>query len=186
MPNGVGVVAECCTPAGCLSQAAGGGVDVVNDLEAVRVLCNNEQCIASGLMHRQCFDHWEASILHYLRSCGRARNWSERQRCQNLWTKKGYDLAFKVYSIQSLWIQCVMSRTMFIVSISDCRISCRCRRRWRDKSGTRQQWNIPLPPVTLKRKIRPGCLFILISSIWNRPAGACADAVIYAKIQNGQ
>lgn len=47
-------------------------------------------------MHKQCFDNWEVSVLTYLRSTGRARSWSEKQRMQNLWTKKGYDLAFKV------------------------------------------------------------------------------------------
>ena len=26
---------------------------------------------------------------------GRARSWSEKQRRQNLWTKKGYDLVFR-------------------------------------------------------------------------------------------
>ena len=26
---------------------------------------------------------------------GRARSWSEKQRRQNLWTKKGYDLIFR-------------------------------------------------------------------------------------------
>jgi len=46
-------------------------------------------------MHRECFDAWEQTVLTYLKSCGRARSWSERQRHQNLWTKKGYDLAFK-------------------------------------------------------------------------------------------
>ncbi|XP_063237706.1 headcase protein [Bacillus rossius redtenbacheri] len=46
-------------------------------------------------MHRECFEQWEAGVLTYLKSCGRARSWSERQRHQNLWTKKGYDLAFK-------------------------------------------------------------------------------------------
>lgn len=84
-------MAECCTPAGCLSPG-----EMADSSSSIKVLCNNDQCNQSGLMHRQCFDQWEASILHYLRSCGRARSWSERQRCQNLWTKKGYDLAFKV------------------------------------------------------------------------------------------
>jgi hypothetical protein len=46
-------------------------------------------------MHKECFDEWEAGVLNFLRSCGRARSWSEKQRHQNLWTKKGYDLAFK-------------------------------------------------------------------------------------------
>nr|KAG5708927.1 hypothetical protein BaRGS_009336 [Batillaria attramentaria] len=46
-------------------------------------------------MHKDCFEDFEQSVLAYLRSCGRARSWSEKQRLQNLWTKKGYDLAFK-------------------------------------------------------------------------------------------
>ena len=92
MPNIQIQNGECCTPAGCMSD----GITTNDANDVVKVLCNNELCPTSGLMHRQCFDQWEASILHYLRSCGRARSWSERQRCQNLWTKKGYDLAFKV------------------------------------------------------------------------------------------
>jgi hypothetical protein len=46
-------------------------------------------------MHKDCFEEFQDSVLAYLRSCGRARSWSEKQRLQNLWTKKGYDLAFK-------------------------------------------------------------------------------------------
>lgn len=38
---------------------------------------------------------WEDGLLTYLRSHGRARSWSEKQRRQNLWTKKGYDLAYR-------------------------------------------------------------------------------------------
>lgn len=47
-------------------------------------------------MHKRCFDNWEQNVLNFLRTCGRARSWSEKQRMQNLWTKKGYDLAFRV------------------------------------------------------------------------------------------
>ena len=83
----------CSVPSGCLTP------DVVlnpQDRPGVsKVLCNNEQCPFSGFMHRQCFDNWEDGVLTYLKSCGRARSWSEKQRHQNLWTKKGYDLAFK-------------------------------------------------------------------------------------------
>jgi hypothetical protein len=99
MPNNI-QNGECCTPAGCMTIVDGitssDGSSHEDGGEIVKVLCNNEHCPTSGLMHRQCFDQWEASVLHYLRSCGRARSWSERQRSQNLWTKKGYDLAFKV------------------------------------------------------------------------------------------
>lgn len=68
----------------------------LNDLrETVKVTCNNDNCLAGRYMHRECFEAWEQTVLTYLKSCGRARSWSERQRHQNLWTKKGYDLAFK-------------------------------------------------------------------------------------------
>lgn len=63
--------------------------------DAVRVSCNNEAC-SLQFMHRECFDQWEEGLLNYLRTCGRARSWSEKQRVQNLWTKRGYDLVYKV------------------------------------------------------------------------------------------
>ena len=60
-----------------------------------QVLCNNDACNQGIWMHGDCFREWESKVLAYLRSSGRARSWSEKQRVQNLWTKKGYDLAFK-------------------------------------------------------------------------------------------
>lgn len=86
------LVSACCVPTGChLEQAIH-----MDDLSGVvRVICNNEQCSQSQLMHRLCFEEWESSVLTFLRSTGRARSWSEKQRLQNLWTKKGYDLAYK-------------------------------------------------------------------------------------------
>lgn len=98
MPNrGSGAGVECCAPTGCLlaDEPHSAPVDSLHD--AVKAACSNEHCSLSGLMHRQCFDHWESHVLQFLRSCGgRARQWTERQRQHNLWTKKGYDLAFKV------------------------------------------------------------------------------------------
>ncbi|XP_052120809.1 headcase protein-like [Frankliniella occidentalis] len=92
--------ARCCAPTECLRvfTANNNGKDsaVVDDLrEAVRVICNNDACPYGQYMHRECFDQFEQGVLTYLKSCGRARSWSERQRHQNLWTKKGYDLAYK-------------------------------------------------------------------------------------------
>lgn len=85
----------CCVPTGC--PAFHDSPIVLSDpSDAVRVLCNNESCDQGGWMHYECFMNWEEHVLNYLRSCGRARSWSEKQRLQNLWTKKGYDLAFKV------------------------------------------------------------------------------------------
>ena len=91
-PNATRMV-KCCIPTTCpvLDEL----IDTDNVGDAVRVFCNSEICDYSNWMHKSCFDEWEQSVLSYLRSCGRARSWSEKQRLQNLWTKKGYDLAFK-------------------------------------------------------------------------------------------
>ncbi|KAL1139855.1 hypothetical protein AAG570_006832 [Ranatra chinensis] len=84
---------HCCVPAECLRPGKPIPLDDLRD--TVRVTCNNDQCTAGRFMHRECFEAWEQTVLTYLKSCGRARSWSERQRHQNLWTKKGYDLAYK-------------------------------------------------------------------------------------------
>lgn len=71
--------------------------DIENgSIEVVRVTCNNLQCDQGNFMHAECFTEWEGTVLNFLSSTGRARSWSVKQRQQNLWTKKGYDLAFKV------------------------------------------------------------------------------------------
>ncbi|XP_034250271.1 headcase protein-like [Thrips palmi] len=92
-------VPRCCAPTECVrvfTSNNNGKEALIHDLrDAVRVVCNNDTCTFGEYMHRECFDQFEQSVLTYLKSCGRARSWSERQRCQNLWTKKGYDLAFK-------------------------------------------------------------------------------------------
>ena len=51
--------------------------------------------MCSLFMHSECFDQFEESVLQYLKLSGRARSWSEKQRRQNIWSKRGYDLAFK-------------------------------------------------------------------------------------------
>ncbi|XP_076466581.1 headcase protein homolog [Babylonia areolata] len=84
---------KCCAPGVC--RAPDDLIDPDEPFDAVKVLCNNEQCTEGSWMHKDCFEDFEQSVLAYLRSCGRARSWSEKQRLQNLWTKKGYDLAFK-------------------------------------------------------------------------------------------
>lgn len=85
---------RCCTPTGeCLRGDTLIRLNTLHD--TVKVTCNNDNCPVGQFMHRECFDAWEQTVLTYLKSCGRARSWSERQRHQNLWTKKGYDLAFK-------------------------------------------------------------------------------------------
>ncbi|XP_074641751.1 headcase protein homolog [Tubulanus polymorphus] len=90
--NGHVELVECCAPPHCDLQEH---INVNEPEDAVRIVCNNDKCTVGRWMHRACFEEWEQSVLAYLRSCGRARSWSEKQRLQNLWTKKGYDLAYK-------------------------------------------------------------------------------------------
>ena len=63
--------------------------------EAVKIVCSNEQCSASPFLHLACFTTFEETVLVYLKTQGRARGWSDKQRIQNLWTKRGYDLVYK-------------------------------------------------------------------------------------------
>ena len=63
--------------------------------EAVKILCSNDQCPVSPYLHVACFTSFEETVLVYLKSQGRARGWSDKQRIQNLWTKRGYDLVYK-------------------------------------------------------------------------------------------
>ncbi|XP_037944127.1 headcase protein-like [Teleopsis dalmanni] len=85
---------RCCYPSGdCLRLDS--SISFGDPIECVRVICNNENCFVGQYMHRECFDAWEQSILATFKSIGRARCWSDRQRSQNLWTKKGYELINK-------------------------------------------------------------------------------------------
>ncbi|XP_038049325.1 headcase protein homolog [Patiria miniata] len=95
--NSVGSLLPCCVPFGC---TVGKMVNVLDPDDVEKVVCNNADCTHGEFMHKSCFLTWEEEVLTYLRSSGRARSWSEKQRRQNLWTKKGYDLAWKACSCQ--------------------------------------------------------------------------------------
>jgi len=83
---------NCITKSCCYNNCLVGETD---SSEAwVKVICSNEEC-SSTYMHVECFKQFEDTVLYYLKSQGRARSWSEKQRRQNLWTKKGFDLAYK-------------------------------------------------------------------------------------------
>ena len=91
----------CCAPKGCLYHNGSNAEHIMitqEDLrcgETVRVICSNENCVYSPYMHAACFQTFEESVMAYLKSQGRARGWSDKQRLQNLWTKRGYDLVYK-------------------------------------------------------------------------------------------
>lgn len=92
---------RCCVPTGeCLKNNTldFGLINSDQLYDSVRIICSNENCSSGQYMHAECFEQWEQSILCYLKSIGRARSWSDKQRQQNLWTKKGYDLVYKVCS----------------------------------------------------------------------------------------
>lgn len=84
---------QCCSPKCSIFSE----VDPASpDSEVVRMVCTNEKCPFNSFMHAACFTAFEEQMLSFLRGMSRARNWSEKQRRQNLWTKKGYDLILKV------------------------------------------------------------------------------------------
>ncbi|KAK7073631.1 hypothetical protein SK128_020238 [Halocaridina rubra] len=89
---------RCSMPLTCGCLRGYEPINLESPTGCVRVQCNNEQCTMGTLMHGECFAAWEAHVLAFLRSCGRARSWSEKQRLQNLWTKRGYDLAYRACS----------------------------------------------------------------------------------------
>ncbi|XP_067097824.1 headcase protein homolog isoform X2 [Osmerus mordax] len=86
--------APCATPLVC---SLGRPIHLDKD-DYQRVLCNSELCPYGNWMHLQCFYEWESSILVQFNCIGRARSWNEKQCRQNMWTKKGYDLAFRFCS----------------------------------------------------------------------------------------
>ncbi|KAL5265597.1 hypothetical protein ACHWQZ_G006349 [Mnemiopsis leidyi] len=79
----------CCAPNGCTVPSP------VNLHQSVKLTSSSDQCVCSLFMHSECFEQFEESVLQYLKLSGRARSWSEKQRRQNIWSKRGYDLAFK-------------------------------------------------------------------------------------------
>ena len=84
----------CCSPKSCLP---GDTVDPASpEVDSVKMQCSNDKCPYSPWMHHECFVGFEEQMLSCLRGMSRARNWSEKQRRQNLWTKKGYDLIYKL------------------------------------------------------------------------------------------
>lgn len=94
---------NCCSPTGCIYNNGSNAEhilitkdDVKAGLEAVvKFICSNEQCKLSPYMHTACAQAFEESLLNQLKGHGRSKGWSDRQKLQNLWTKKGYDLIFK-------------------------------------------------------------------------------------------
>ena len=64
-------------------------------LQSVKLTSSSDQCTCSLYMHNDCFLDFEDDVLQYLKLAGRSRSWSEKQKRQNIWTKRGYDIAFK-------------------------------------------------------------------------------------------
>lgn len=89
---------QCCVPNECLKLNTNecGLIHLKNLQDCVHILCSNDNCTIGQYMHRDCFEVWEESVLMHLKSTGKARSWTDRQRLENLWTKKGYDLVYRV------------------------------------------------------------------------------------------
>ena len=78
----------------CLRGAQGEHIFDVS--RTVKLICNNTACTRSRFMHSDCFEVWQSSLLSHLNKSKegqkKLRNWSERQKLQNLWKPQGYNL----------------------------------------------------------------------------------------------
>ena len=83
----------CCSPKCCTR----GEIDsqAVDSSDPIKVVCSNERCPFNQFMHGACFAAFEEHALSCLRGTSRGRGWTDKQRRQNLWSKKGYDLISK-------------------------------------------------------------------------------------------
>jgi len=94
---------NCSSPTGCIYNNGSNAEHIIitkDDLHAgpesvVKVTCSNENCNQSPYMHTACFQAFEESLFSFLKNQSRSKGWSDRQRSQNLWTRKGYELVFK-------------------------------------------------------------------------------------------
>jgi len=96
---------NCCSPKGCIYNNGSNAEHIMitkEDLKAddqdqavVKMACSNENCDKCSYMHTACFQAFEESVLTFLKGQGRAKGWSDKQKLQNLWTKRGYDLVYK-------------------------------------------------------------------------------------------
>ncbi|CAB4068000.1 HECA [Lepeophtheirus salmonis] len=71
---------NCCAPGGCFYADTVSGL---NNIDTVKVICSNELCHQSGIMHDACFEAFEDSVLDFLKARGRLRAAQERQFLQN-------------------------------------------------------------------------------------------------------
>uniref|UniRef100_A0A914DVM7 Headcase N-terminal domain-containing protein n=1 Tax=Acrobeloides nanus TaxID=290746 RepID=A0A914DVM7_9BILA len=83
------------------------GDPVAND--GIKMVCTNKNCeIAKKLVHPECFEGLENALLKILKTMGSARGWTDVQRRQNLWEKKGLNLIHKQIRCQcTLGIMCL-------------------------------------------------------------------------------
>ncbi|KAI1719299.1 headcase protein family like domain-containing protein [Ditylenchus destructor] len=67
----------------------------IND-NGVKMVCTNEKCTyTKQLVHAECFELLEETLLKMISTIGSARGWTDTQRRHNLWEKKGLTLVQK-------------------------------------------------------------------------------------------
>eukprot|EP00039_Didymoeca_costata_P026933 m.17021 g.17021 ORF g.17021 m.17021 type:complete len:445 (+) comp5870_c0_seq2:136-1470(+) len=81
-----------CLAASCVVRSA---VNVEKH-RVVKMDCSNRGCTLGNLMHRECFVAFEEEVLKFMRKTGRAKAWSEKQRRNNMWDDKGYNLIKRI------------------------------------------------------------------------------------------
>ena len=87
---------SCSAPKEFLCLRGAQGEHIFDISRTVKLLCSNTSCPLSLFMHAECFEVWQNSLLSLLSKTKegqkKLRNWSDRQKLQNLWKQQGYSL----------------------------------------------------------------------------------------------
>lgn len=65
--------------------------------QAVKLICSNQDCGLSPFMHVSCFKVWEEKFFAHLKSSGKIRNLTEKQKVSTLWSLRWQDLTAGVW-----------------------------------------------------------------------------------------
>jgi len=92
------IIVDCCTAPKEWTCLEGLEPLTSQDLtRAVKLTCSNHGCTLSPFMHVNCFTVWEQKFINYLKSSGKIRNLSEKQKVSCVWSSRWEDVVSNVW-----------------------------------------------------------------------------------------
>jgi len=68
--------------------------------QTIKLICSNPNCGISPFMHGGCFKIWEEKFFVYLKSSGKIRNLTEKQKVSSLWSARWGDITAGIWGCQ--------------------------------------------------------------------------------------